>query len=212
MMDEKIAEAEALANKWIRAEQVTARSSVSTLAEHVLALATALREALADHDAERAAKDQFTPFDIGRFFRFVEVTTSCWNWSGARAAKRYGCFYLNGKRERAHVISYILHHGVVPTGLDVDHLCRNRLCVNPDHLEAVTRRENLLRGIAARTAAVCKNGHARTAANSKKSTTGIACKICSRDYNRSYRARIKADVSAASANAHVAAWRKEYGK
>jgi hypothetical protein len=84
-------------------------------------------------------------------------------WTGARNAQGYAYFKLNGKTVRAHCLAYQDFNGSVPEGLDLDHLCRNRSCVNPDHLEPVTHTENIRRGdtVAARNAAKthCSNGH-----------------------------------------------------
>lgn len=77
--------------------------------------------------------------------------TGCWIWLGAVTSAGYGNIYLGGGRanpryETAHRHIYETFIGPVPAGLDLDHLCRIRQCCNPDHLEPVTRRENLRRG------------------------------------------------------------------
>lgn len=86
-----------------------------------------------------------------RFFRKMRLNpeTECWEWTGAISHDGYGKLGLRGKRagwQYAHRIAYRLFVGPIPENLDIDHLCRVRHCVNPQHLEAVTRRENLLRG------------------------------------------------------------------
>lgn len=68
----------------------------------------------------------------------------CWVWTDAARAG-YGFLLVNGKKQMAHRVSYELHVGPIPEGLQIDHLCRNKLCVNPTHLEPVTQRENILR-------------------------------------------------------------------
>src|SRR5580698_2584776 len=83
--------------------------------------------------------------DQQRFWRLVEKTESCWNWKGGKT-NGYGCFQIAKVNFRAHRLAYELLRGPIPTGLHLDHLCRNRSCVNPDHLEPVTQRENTLRG------------------------------------------------------------------
>lgn len=83
-----------------------------------------------------------------RFWRLVDKTDSCWLWLGAQNGKGYGRFTLSGRngwKRSAHRYAYELLVGPIAAGLDLDHLCRNRLCVNPEHLEPVTRRENLRR-------------------------------------------------------------------
>lgn len=86
-----------------------------------------------------------------RFWAKVDKGNSeeCWFWR-ACSSQRYGNFYLgvvNGRKKwtSAQRVSYEIHKGPIPPGLQIDHLCRNTLCVNPTHLEAVTARENLLR-------------------------------------------------------------------
>lgn len=97
----------------------------------------------------------------------VKIVNGCWNWP-TRRATGYGSVYLGGGRNNqisvmAHRLSFQLAKGPIPDGLVIDHLCRNPSCVNPDHLEPVTERVNLLRGngAAARCAArdKCVNGH-----------------------------------------------------
>ena len=79
-----------------------------------------------------------------RFWAKVDKTETCWLWTGGQSAG-YGRFGFKGRPNLgAHRFAYELLVGPIPPGLDLDHLCRVRNCVNPDHLEPVTRRENLL--------------------------------------------------------------------
>lgn len=83
---------------------------------------------------------------LDRFWDKVEFTTDCWNWLGGKGLGGYGRFWLNKKMVSAHHFSYKQYKGKIPQGLVMDHSCKNPSCVNPDHLEAVTQRENVLRG------------------------------------------------------------------
>ncbi len=87
---------------------------------------------------------------IDRFMNQVapDPNSGCWIWTGHETGKGYGSFFLSHKKRiRAHRFSYEYFNGSIPNGLTVDHLCRVRMCVNPRHLEAVSIRENVLRGI-----------------------------------------------------------------
>lgn len=86
---------------------------------------------------------------LERFMQRVvmEPNSGCWLWDGPVGKQGYGTHSRHFGTHRAHRISYILHKGPIPDDLPLDHLCRVRCCVNPDHLEAVTTRENILRGI-----------------------------------------------------------------
>lgn len=82
-----------------------------------------------------------------RFWEKVDKTGACWLWTGGLDKDGYGYFNLpHNRKVRAHRWAYEAAIGQIPKGLEVDHLCRIHACVNPDHLEAVTGRENRLRG------------------------------------------------------------------
>lgn len=71
---------------------------------------------------------------------------TCWIWSGKPRPDGYGKVYIKGKGFYVHRVVYEILVGKIPKGRQLDHLCRNRICVNPKHLEPVTNRENVLRG------------------------------------------------------------------
>ena len=106
--------------------------------------------------------------------------TGCWEWTAARMRNGYGAFRIPGVASHAHRAAYLLIVGSIPDGLHLDHLCRNRLCVNPDHLEPVTQRENNRRAAAVVTH--CPRGHEYTTANTYFRSRGSRdCRTCNRD-------------------------------
>lgn len=95
--------------------------------------------------------------------RIDKTPQGCWNYTRAKSIKGYGKLSAWGKMYLAHRLSFIVFKGKIPKGKFLDHLCRNPSCINPDHLEVVSNRENILRGIGI--SAVnsrkthCVNGH-----------------------------------------------------
>jgi len=103
----------------------------------------------------------------------------CWLWVGATS--NYGHFSINGKTMNAHRVSYELYKDQIAEGLVIDHLCMNKLCVNPYHLEAVSNKENFIRYYTSNKHILrnrqCHKGH---------TIQGHRCKICVREYNKAY--------------------------
>lgn len=141
---------------------------------------------LADHERQRIYT-RGTPIQ-----RVMERLTlderNCWLWDGAKSTAGYGHVNLGrglGWRH-AHRLTYEHFIGPIPEGLELDHLCRVRNCVNPWHLEAVTHRENVRRGrspnMLLHLAGVCRRGHPATEATRRRSTGHVVyCRACRRE-------------------------------
>jgi len=111
--------------------------------------------------------------------------TPCWEWTGKIRPDGYARFGISpGVTEYAHRYAYMLLVGTIPPDLTLDHLCRNRCCVNPDHLEPVTRGENVLRGegfmAQQKRQTHCKYGHLFDEANTRIYRGQRKCRECDR--------------------------------
>lgn len=95
--------------------------------------------------------------------KFFVSISGCHVWTGNVSKNGYGKLFHMGETLLAHRQAHIVYKGGIPDGLQVDHKCRNRLCINPDHLEAVTQRENIIRGEGLASVnskkIICKRGH-----------------------------------------------------
>ncbi len=119
----------------------------------------------------------------------------CWLWDGSSSG-RYGRFYTEGRSIPAHRFSYETTVGVIPPGLQIDHLCRTPRCVRPDHLEVVTGRVNTLRGFGPTAANArkthCLRGHEFNAENMTVTKRGDrCCQLCRRLSDQFYKQRDK---------------------
>src|SRR4030095_11980055 len=115
----------------------------------------------------------------------------CWLWRGAYDGRGYGGFGASDRTYKAHRISHYIFIGPIPSGLVIDHLCRTRGCVNPDHLEVVTSGENTRRG--ARRGVLhrdqrthCKEGHPLLGDNTYVNQGRQYCRQCFRKWRMAY--------------------------
>ena len=124
-----------------------------------------------------------------RFWEKVNKTGGCWEWTGARYWHGYGVFN-HADTSYAHRVAWMLERGPIPEGLELDHLCKNKLCVRPGHLEPVTHVENVQRaGSWWRAQTHCKNGHEYTEETTLWWRGNRRCLICKRAAARRYNAR-----------------------
>lgn len=114
-----------------------------------------------------------------------ESEDGCWLWTGTRTAGGYGKVSVNGRATPVHRWVYEEMVAPIPAGLDLDHLCRVRACVNPAHLEPVTRSVNISRGVTRRDWIQCIRGHAFDEANTVLRRDGRRdCRTCARERAR----------------------------
>jgi hypothetical protein len=126
----------------------------------------------------RRSDGTFAPLPLDkRFWSKVKKTNNCWVWLGGTTNKAnpYGKFSSVYGQTSAHRMAYELTKGAISKGLEIDHLCKNTLCVNPDHLEAVTKQVNMLR----RRNIFCLRGHSMAGNNLYISPKGVrGCRNC----------------------------------
>lgn len=128
-----------------------------------------------------------------RFWKFVDqpdAKSNCWVWRGARGRKGYGHFSSHGAfpSKMAHRVAWLLLVGPIEEGLQLDHLCLNKACVNPDHLEPVTNQENMRRAVEVRSS--CRRGHPYDQVNTFYETSGKrGCRICREAARQSFHQR-----------------------
>lgn len=129
----------------------------------------------------------------------LDPETGCLVWTWRRCKLGYGRVSVCAVNKQAHRVAYELVRGPIPPGLELDHLCKNRACCNPDHLEPVSHAENLRRGDgwSGRNAKKhsCVHGHAFTPENTRirKSDGARICRTCMDQRWKSYRARLHCD-------------------
>ena len=113
---------------------------------------------------------------------------TCWPWPKYLKPNGYGFLRVVGKNKYVHRLSYEMFVGPIPEGMTIDHLCKMRHCINPAHMEVVTRGENSLRGESPFSQNArkthCKHGHEFTAENTRFVKMGRECKVCGKEKSR----------------------------
>lgn len=141
---------------------------------------------------------------IDRLVSKLDMSGQCWTFTGATNAAGYGMVSFQGKTRPAHRLAYELAVGAVPPDLDLDHLCRNRGCCNPDHLEPVTTRVNVLRGDSPSahhaTKTHCPKGHPYDEENTYRLGNERRCRICHRVGDRARKRRVRAEAKGRAAS------------
>ncbi len=124
------------------------------------------------------------------------MPTGCIEFTGSIDVAGYGRIHKDGRPQRPHRVAYELVNGPIPDGMQLDHLCRNRACVNPGHLEPVSCRENLMRGEgpsalnAVKTQ--CAHGHTFDPDNTYYAPNGHrGCRQCRKEADRRYRSKLR---------------------
>ena len=161
------------------------------------ALEQALQERVEGYEPNRCRRylgpyefiEMLNKEELQRFTAKTINTGQCWLWTGTKNDKGYSYFRLRGKSRRAHRVAYEHFVGPIPAGLVIDHLCRNRGCVNPAHLEPVTVKVNTARGPHSNESKThCKHGHPLHGDNLKLRDRGDyierVCRTCIKQRNR----------------------------
>ncbi len=127
---------------------------------------------------------------IDRFNAKVQTAGECLEWSGSLHGQGYGQFLYQGRLRLAHHLLYEWLHGPTPPGpekMAIDHLCANKRCVRPEHLELVTQSENAKRHF--RSIKTCLQGHPLSGENLRKNQRQRVCRLCARKWEADYRER-----------------------
>ena len=168
--------------------------SQKALAERIVSVITTRYDDLPKEELHSLIEDEVAKYKLeemrSKFFRRVKKTESCWLWEGSISELGYGRFSVGRRTCFAHRVAMLLHGHTIPDGLEIDHLCRVRNCVNPIHMELVTREENLRRRSYAFVDR-CPRGHLYEGDNLylDASSGGRRCRMCLRDQRIARRTR-----------------------
>lgn len=151
--------------------------------------------------------------------KIMPVTESgCWIWLGSQLGRdrsRYGSVWFHGRNRAVHRVIYEIFKGEIGDSLVLDHLCRVTLCCNPDHIEPVDNRTNILRGVGAAAVAAkairCRNGHDFSGDNLRVYKGGRKCIICTREQGRRayHKSAVRKRASYLRASPDVLKWREQ---
>lgn len=145
----------------------------------------------ADIETPRMIRDD----PMRRFWSYVQKTDGCWLWTARLNQSGYGQFAIGGAMPSVHRLSYEALVGPIPDGLQLDHLCRVRNCVRPDHLEPVTAHENMRRGTSPFAENIrkeaCPRGHEYTDENTWLYRGSRYCRECRRTEARERKRRMR---------------------
>ena len=137
---------------------------------------------------------KLTPIERFLLLHEPEPNSGCWLWVG-HYSNGYGRFWFHGRNGAAHRASYEMFVGTIPVGMQIDHKCQNKICVNPHHLQLATPKDNVLRSLNAPSAinarkTTCANGHSFDALHRRSTRGGFyrACKSCGAAKQRRLRA------------------------
>jgi hypothetical protein len=135
-----------------------------------------------------------------RFYKNI-IFKECWEWKGSTGSSGYGRFQIDGKQWLAHRFSYSLFIDDIPENLVIDHLCRNKICVNPSHLEVVEHGENTRRGEAGQITGGrqsakthCPKGHAYIGRNVMQFGRSRYCRTCGNERSREYQRKKRSNI------------------
>lgn len=122
---------------------------------------------------------------IKSFNERIDKSNECWNWIGHVENGGYGIFKTKKKQYKSHRVSYKIHHGNMPIDMAIDHICRNRTCVRPDHLRLVTFVQNVKENTISpcwknSVKTHCKWGHKFTPENTNSNGNRRRCRVCKR--------------------------------